>query len=374
MSLGGIDLPMLYNQPIAHRFGTALQEFFDGGDWTKADIGVAWVRRSGVRHLLPSFTEFLQRGGSLRLVVGIDIENTSKEGLEDLLSLAQRGTVQIFVYHNEASVTFHPKVYLFRNDSSACLIIGSNNLTEAGLFTNTEAGLQVKARVTDPIVLEAIETLDSWCDASEGLARQLNIQLLQDLVTEGYILPETMLRERRRDSETRARTQRADQGPRRRLFGTKAIRAPRPPEPATAAPPSQPRASQRTMGRGRVGSGPGQQPTGTVLLMRIRSARGTQVQIPIRIYRLPFFHGVREITSTHDQSVRGIHQTRPERGGGAVNTLKVEIPETREMVEPVMRLERTPTGMEYTVYEAGSAQGRVIMEALRHGLRDRSTL
>jgi hypothetical protein len=108
--------------------------------------------------------------------------------------------------------------------------------------------------------------------------------------------------------------------------------------------------------------------------MRIRRARGTQVQIPIRIYRLPFFHGIREITSTHDHSLRGIHETRPERGAGAVNTLKVEIPETHDMIEPVMRLERTATGIEYTVYDARSAQGRVIMEALRHGLSDGSTL
>jgi HKD family nuclease len=379
MASGNIHLAMVYNQPVGHRFGTALQEFFDEGEWTRADIAVAWVRRSGTQHLLPSFRDFLHEGGTLRLIVGIDIENTSQEALQDLLCLTADGTAHLFVYHNEASVTFHPKVYLFRNDQSARLVIGSNNLTQAGLFTNTEAGLQVDAGLRHPVIVEALTALDSWCDTSEDLVKELDAGFLNALVAEGYLLPETVLRRRRRQSERQARAQRLAQGARRKLFGRKAVVAPPPPTgaPATLPPPPatrSPRTPERRPGRGRVGGGTGQQPVGSVLLMRIRTARGTQVQIPIRIFRLAFFRGTNVITSTHDGSTRGIHETRPERGGGVINTLKVEIPETRNMADPVMRLERTATGIEYSVYDAGSAQGRVIMEALRQGLNDGSTL
>jgi hypothetical protein len=311
--------------------------------------------------------------------MGVDIENTSKEGLEDLLSLEEFGQSTTFVYHNESSVTFHPKAYLFRNDASARLIIGSNNLTEAGLFTNTEAGLQLDARLNDPVIVEAIETIDSWCDTSEDLAKQLNRAFLEALVGEGYVLSETALRRRRQETERQAREQRSANGPRLRLFGTKTVTAPPPPEgvPASPTPPAgprRPRPTQRGTGRGRVGGGTGQQPTGSVLLMRIRKARGTQVQIPIRIHRLPFFQGITEIRSTHDGIVHGIHATRPERGGGAINTLKVEIPETGSLDDPVMRLERTANGVDYSAYDSSSSQGRVIMEALRHGQADGSTL
>lgn len=168
----------IYNQALAHRFGVALVESLESGEWTSFDAAVAWVRRSGTRHLLPALRDFLDGGRLVRITVGIDIENTSKEGLEDLLSLTSAGDCKTFVYHNEASPVFHPKVYLFSNDKKARLIVGSNNITEAGLFTNTEMGLQIDVSVKDPVVADVRSALDSWQDESEGLARVLDEALL----------------------------------------------------------------------------------------------------------------------------------------------------------------------------------------------------
>src|SRR5437899_81793 len=117
--MGRRSLPMsvVYNQTVACRFGVELTDLLANAYWTRFDAAVAWVRRSGLRHVTPALINFLQRGGSVRFVVGIDIENTSKEGLQDLLTLAQYGNAQIIIRHNEhPSVTFHPKVYLFSND------------------------------------------------------------------------------------------------------------------------------------------------------------------------------------------------------------------------------------------------------------------
>src|SRR5207249_4975248 len=105
-------MAFLYNQPIAHRFGISLQQFLESGDWQAFDAAVAWVRRSGTRHLLPILTGFLAAGGAARFTVSVDIENTSQEGLQDLLSLSASGTSDVFIYHNEYQVTFHPKLYL----------------------------------------------------------------------------------------------------------------------------------------------------------------------------------------------------------------------------------------------------------------------
>ncbi len=151
-------------------FGIALVEALQSGEWTSFDVGVAWVRRSGTRHLLPAPRSFLDRGRIVRFTVGIDIENTSKEGLEDLLALTSVGDCKTFIYHNEASSVFHPKVYLFSNDQKARLIVGSNNITEAGLFRNTEMGLQIDVSVKDPVMADIRSALASWQDESEGLA------------------------------------------------------------------------------------------------------------------------------------------------------------------------------------------------------------
>lgn len=75
-------------------------------------------------------------------------------------------------------VTFHPKLYLFRNETRARLIVGSNNLTEPGFFTNTEVSLQVGVGIGDQVIAEALAALESWTDTNEGLARELDTSLI----------------------------------------------------------------------------------------------------------------------------------------------------------------------------------------------------
>ena len=63
------------------------------------------------------------------------------------------------------------------------LIVGSNNLTEAGLFTNTEAGLQIDAAPNNSVIEDARHALAAWSDPETGLAKRLDQPLLNDLVS-----------------------------------------------------------------------------------------------------------------------------------------------------------------------------------------------
>jgi len=162
---------VFYNQPLVYRFGNDLLGHILDEQWTRLEIGVAWVRQSGTKHVRNAIKSFLHRGGILRASVGIDIENTSKEGLQDLLSLCAEGDMEVFVSHNETrSSTFHPKVYLFSNDQKAKLIVGSNNITESGLFTNVEGGLEIDASPDEDAINEARMALASWRDPETRLA------------------------------------------------------------------------------------------------------------------------------------------------------------------------------------------------------------
>lgn len=77
-----------------------------------------------------------QDGAELSLTVGIDLGGTSKEVLEELL----RWDCPAYVLHNpNPRATFHPKIYLFEYSHCATLFVGSNNLTDGGLYTNYEA-------------------------------------------------------------------------------------------------------------------------------------------------------------------------------------------------------------------------------------------
>ena len=191
-------------------------------------------------------------GGTAKFTVGIDIENTSQEGLQDLLTLQDAGNAQTFIYHNEDdSTTFHPKVYLFKSDTLARLIIGSNNLTQAGLFTNTEAGLQIDAALTEPVIVEIERTLASWRENPDGFVKPLDDAVLKALVDRGYVLSEGALRRRRSGVKRAAKAREGGNLP--RLFPAGRVCAPRPPgQPALASVAQQ-------------------APLGHVLLMRVRS-------------------------------------------------------------------------------------------------------
>ena len=370
-------MALFYNQPTAHRFGTALVKELELATWVTLDVGVAWVRRSGTRHILPAMHQFLNRGGVLRIAAGVDLENTSQEGLEDLLTLPLSGTAELYIYHDEANTTFHPKVYLFHNLKEAKLIIGSNNITEAGLYVNTEAGLEVNAPVTEPVIQDALAGLATWRDSSQGFALPLDSDLLRDLVAQGYVLPESSLTRRTRTPKTKT-------GPGgsstvyTALFGRSKISRPPVPVLTTASPavkaaatvPGQPTAAVKA-----VATSPGVPAStttsgiGEVLIMRVRKAhiadRPTQTQMPKPVYESPFFAGVTSITSAHDgRSHRVITAT----ARGIINTFKLEIPEMRVFLDPVIRLERTAGGIIYQAFDASSVLGRPIFAALERGL------
>jgi hypothetical protein len=325
-----------------------------------------------MQHILPSLQRFVAAGQSCRIVVGCDVDNTSQEGLEDLLTLQAHAHSRVYVYHNESGVIFHPKLYLFSNDHDARLIIGSNNLTQSGLFTNTEVALQVDTAATDQLITDVRTALDSWCDLSENLARELTTTLIQDLVRDGYVHPESQLARRRSGQSSTPGA--SGQARRQPLFGRKTVSAPAPPVPPRT-PAGTGHAAHR-QGSGAVSPTTGQtlvvrgyQPLTitNVLIMRVRPARGTQVQIPIPLRNSSYFAGQHSVISGHDGSARPISATHPQRGRGAVNTIKVEIPETRGLAVPVLRLDKSATGIEYYAYDTSSLQGRPIMDALEAG-------
>nr|WP_256490267.1 phospholipase D family protein [Ideonella oryzae] len=317
-------------------------------------------------HLSAHFANFLQRGGQLSVVVGIDIQNTTMEGLRALLDLGAYGRIETFVYHNEASGVFHPKLYLFRNEEEARLIVGSNNLTRSGLYVNVEAGLQVDVPVDAPVIGQALHALESWKDTESRLAIRLDGELLERLVLDGYVVEEA------RAQADRPRGNGAGRGlqGRQPLFGSRRV-----------LPPPVPGAHRGEAAAGREGGPAGAggaamppvAPAGTVLLMRLRKAnqstRPTQTQIPLRVAHT-FFDGVAEVQSAHTGERHGI---RFAHARGGLNTLKLEIPEMANFAQPVARFERTPDGVVYQVYDNTSAPGLQIMHSLNEGRRDNST-
>lgn len=170
------------------RLGDYLLENF-AGNWTHFRAAVAFVKRSGTRHIRKAMSDFAQ-SGQVEIIAGIDHKGSSATGLMDLLDSA--GTDgRVMIFHNRLPFTFHPKLYLFKSSRSAELLIGSGNLTEGGLFTNYEASIRLPLDLTKAhhiAVLGSVESvLDYWSDTSRQTVRLLNRDLLERLVALGRV-------------------------------------------------------------------------------------------------------------------------------------------------------------------------------------------
>jgi len=115
---------------------TSRNPFFD-----KVWLVSAFANQRAVRYLSPHISEAKSHGADIRIVVGIDHHSTSIEALRGIKALE----VDARIVHNaRPGHTFHPKIYLFEAGGIAAeLFIGSNNLTEGGLYTNYEASTQI---------------------------------------------------------------------------------------------------------------------------------------------------------------------------------------------------------------------------------------
>ena len=182
-------------QPFAKiRLGEFLLSHLADLQWTAFRAAVAFIKRSGMQHIRQPLLNFSDRA-QVRISVGIDLYGTSREALSDLLEATPHG--QIFVYRNNGPYTFHPKVYLFKSDHRADVVVGSGNMTGGGLFTNYEASLAASLDLTvsaDLELLQAIETtLDTWSLPQQGVCYVLTPELLQQLVDAGLVRGEAQL-------------------------------------------------------------------------------------------------------------------------------------------------------------------------------------
>ena len=151
--------------------------------WGFFSATIAFVKSSGINFIGPHLKSFISAGGVVHIIVGVDHQGTSIEGLNTLIENVKSGG-QIWVFHNERFSTFHPKVYVFEGSDSAYAMLGSGNMTEGGLFTNYEAGVGLGL---DLNIAEDRQFLDDYHDyfarlLSNGeIARELSAEFLDEL-------------------------------------------------------------------------------------------------------------------------------------------------------------------------------------------------
>jgi len=105
-------------------------------------IAVAFFGKKGYDVISGSLKSSLQRKRKITFIVGISSYHTTDwQALASLVKLKKRfKTLDARYYNNEG---FHPKIFAFKSNKESRVIVGSSNLTGAGLRKNVEANLLV---------------------------------------------------------------------------------------------------------------------------------------------------------------------------------------------------------------------------------------
>src|SRR6202030_3898563 len=150
-----------------------LQRLFDLPDIQRVLVSVAFVTEGGVEKIEAQLVPHAARA---TLFAGIRNDTTSYQGLVRMHGIVN----QLYtVDTGSRTVIFHPKLYLVRGMERARLVIGSANLTLAGLNNNIEAGMLLDfdlADAADKALMDNIEKLfaDSLADYPDHIVKLAN--------------------------------------------------------------------------------------------------------------------------------------------------------------------------------------------------------
>jgi HKD family nuclease len=114
-------------------------------------LAMAFARMTGWKHFQKGI---LAGKAAVCLLAGLDFMQTEPKLLHEWVRLAEQNE-RITASLASRDSTFHPKVMIVKGKDSDFAIVGSGNLTNGGLRTNTECGLYVTDR-------SEVRTLNSW--------------------------------------------------------------------------------------------------------------------------------------------------------------------------------------------------------------------
>ncbi len=159
----------------------------------------------------PIINRLLQEKAVIRFILGIDLKGTSKEALEEVISW---GVDARIIKNRINGCIFHPKIFLFQRDGRADIMVGSNNLTDTGFYSNYECGVQTTYDLPEDEASykEAQSSLSRFLDPHGPTCQSLSMALLERLLQHELIPLESQRRDEMRLSNNRRRDTIIDRG------------------------------------------------------------------------------------------------------------------------------------------------------------------
>jgi HKD family nuclease len=170
------------------------------GDWIKSTFNdpdyfsfvgfSAFTKMSGIELIKKELLVAKQEYQSIKFYLGIVEKGTSKEALEFFI----KNGIETWVYCTNDTQMFHPKIYYFQGKHNSRFIIGSSNLTKAGLFENIEASTLFEFSNKDLSGKKFINQYQSYfssvLNGTEINTQLLTSEVLDDLIESGFVYDE----------------------------------------------------------------------------------------------------------------------------------------------------------------------------------------
>lgn len=161
----------------------------------------AFASEAGIYGLSGHINSAKKNFKNLTIIVGIDQGGTSKEALEEILSL----NIESYIFYQKENPIFHPKFYLFEGINDVKIILGSSNLTGTGLFTNIESSLLIEFNQTDKDGLALLSEIKTYykplLNFSDPNIFKINNKVINDFYLDG-IVPDEVTRKRNYSKRT----------------------------------------------------------------------------------------------------------------------------------------------------------------------------
>jgi HKD family nuclease len=145
---------------------------------TRVSVAVAYASEGGMEGLEEGIAAVGGRGGRTQLLTGLDDFLTDVRAVERMSGLPGTECKVFLPKGAGGGGRFHPKLYVFEGDREASVIIGSANLTRAGLERNHESSMWLRGDPRDPLLGQVRDSFSLLWESPRAV--RLSDQLKRD--------------------------------------------------------------------------------------------------------------------------------------------------------------------------------------------------
>lgn len=186
-------------QPVTngHQHASELNGLLTEPWITSVVLSSAFANTNGVAEVAPALRAL---GNRCKVFIGARNGSTTAQAIAGLLATG----VDVYLVDTAMRARiFHPKLFIARGNDVARILMGSANLTHAGLFNNIEAGANIELNLADPSDAAFLDTFSAGFQTLEAAHPEhcFAIQSGRQIVT---LLREGVLEDERKPTATSA--------------------------------------------------------------------------------------------------------------------------------------------------------------------------